>query len=141
MAESDIKTGTIKSVAPEMYGGEHSKDKNGNYKHSVVMSDGAKGTCSTKDQQASSWPVGEEVKYKIRRWTSPDGTKSRDYFSLVRPDGPYKKGGFSGGLSSKGEKEYKAEAVLVAGRNAAQTVSLREDLTEKDYHAYLKAFL
>ena len=139
MAEKVTKKGTIKSVTPVTYNGEHQKDKKGNFKHLVEMGDGSKGICGTKDEQASSWPVGKEVDYTVYTWTSDDGTKSQDFFSLVRTDSPYKGRGFSS--ATKGEKEYKAEAVLVASKNAAQSIAINEKLTEKDYPSYFKAFL
>lgn len=139
MAEKVTKKGKIKSVTAMTYNGEHKQDKKGNYKHVVEMEDGAKGICGTKDTQASSWPVGTEVDYAVYTWTSEDGTQSQDYFSLVKTDSPYK--GRSFGAAPKGEKEYKAEAVLVASKNAAQSIAINEKLTEKDYPSYFKAFL
>ena len=139
MAEKVTKKGKIKAITPMTYNGEHKQDKKGNYKHLVEMEDGAKGVCGTKDTAASAWPVGKEVDYSVYTWTSEDGTQSQDYFSLIRTDNPYQKRGF--GSAAKGEKEYKAEAVLIASRNAAQSIAMREDLTEKEYPSYFKAYL
>lgn len=140
MADRVNKKGVIKSVTPKTYNNEHSKDKKGNFQHFVEMEDGLKGIWGTEDKEAKALVVGKEIEYELFVWTSTDGsetgTKSINFLSF--PKTPYSKGG---GFKPKGAQGYKADAIMVAATNAANTIAMKDSLTEKDFPIYLKAYL
>lgn len=132
------KKGVVQKVTPMMWNNEHSKDKYGNYKFRVILSDGngiVEGTAGASDPNASQWALGKEVAYVERKWTSPDGTKSETFLSL--PKTPYTRSG--GGAPPKGAKQYKAELVLKAIDSATQIITLRSDVEVKEFPSYVLA--
>lgn len=131
----------IVSVTPQMKDGAHAQDNWGNYRHKVK----AEGKdyeygMSTKDPGAGSLTVGKEIDIIPSKWESDDGTMVFHNASIVKTDSPYRGGG-GAAPAPKGVKQYKAECIAVAAANAASTIAMKDDLSEKDFGVYLKAYL
>lgn len=134
------KKGVVAELSPftDRNTGEHMVSSNGNYKHFVKMDNGDRGTCYTKDKEGSKWAKGTEVEYTIATsHEESDPSSTSAFLSLKRKDFPLKGGSGYG----RGAKDYKSEAVMIAASNAANTIAVKDTLSEKDFPAYFKAFL
>jgi hypothetical protein len=107
------------------------------YSFLVKFENGDSGQVNFKKKDDTYFQVGKLVDYTIEQTTRPDGVTKDWKIGKVKTDNPYNKGGYK----PRGAKSYKAEAVMVAGTNAANVIGMRDDLTEKEYPLYFKAFL
>lgn len=134
------KKGTVVELSPftDRNTGEHLTSSNGNFKQIVKIDNGDRGVCFTKDKEGSKWAKGTAVEYIIKTsHLEGDPAKTSAFLSL-KPTAPPFKAGSGYGRSSK---DYKSEAVMIASSNAANTIAVKETLSEKDFPAYFKAYL
>jgi len=108
------------------------------YSHNIKFENGDSGQANFKTQNDTYFQVGKEVEYGIEGTPRKDDPLQTNW-KISKPKKPFTQGG--GGAAPKGIKEYKAEVVLVAMKNAAQVIAIRDDLTDKDFKQYLKAFI
>ena len=137
--KGQLTKGVISSVSPFTKDGQHATDNYGNFQHIVKFKGDEIGyRMSTKDQGATTLKVGTEIEYTPSKWESEDGSYIIHMAQVAKKNAP-----FTGGFKSsvKGVKEYKAEAVLKSIDAASRIISLRNDLTEKNYPDYLQAVL
>jgi hypothetical protein len=131
---AETKTSKVKEL--KSFG---TQDDHGNWSHVVKFENGDSGFCKTKDQTGTAFAVGTEMEYTIEQRSKKDG--SGTYFTVkkaYKEKSPY---GFQGAAKGRDVKDYKCEAVMIAATNAANTISIREALSEKDFPAYFKAYL
>ncbi len=113
-------------------------DNYGNYSHIVKFENGDGGFCRTKDPDGKVYAVGTEVEYEIEERTKKDGVSKYNVIKKVRKDtSPYSKPT----SVVRGVKSYKAEAVMIAAANAANTVAMKDGVDETAFPSYFKAFL
>lgn len=115
------------------------QDKFQNWRHFVKFENGDGGFCSTKDPEGATYAVGKEVEYEYEKREKQDKSGTYHVVKKVKQqNSPY---GFQAPPKGRGAKDYKCDAVLTASTNAANTVAIKEGLTEKDFPLYFKAFL
>jgi beta-lactam-binding protein with PASTA domain len=132
----EIKTSKVKALKSF-----NEQDKFQNWKHFVEFENGDGGFCSTKDPEGSNYAVGKEVEYEYEKREKKDKSGTYHIVKKVKQqNSPY---GFQAPVQAKGRdaKDYKCEAVMNAASNAANTIAVKEGISEKDFPAYFKAYL
>ena len=105
-----------------------------NYSHLVRFENGDSGQANFKSKGDSYFQVGKVVDYILEQTTRQDGVTKDWKIGKVRTGGF---GGFGGG-ATKGIKEYKAEAVLVAAKIASNASLMKEGVKFDDVYPIME---